>query len=68
MCARRREGGRGSLTHSLQLLRRVFHEACASQAGRSPVAVLCVDVPPADLDVNLEPNKTTVLLENLVRV
>ena len=31
-----------------------------------PVAVLHIDVPPASLDVNLEPNKTTVLLNDMV--
>ena len=42
-------------------------EAFPSLAGRYPVAVICIDVPPASLDVNLDPNKTTVMLTDLVR-
>lgn len=41
-------------------------EAFPSQSGRYPVATLHVDVPPASLDVNLEPNKTSVLLNDIV--
>ena len=40
--------------------------AYPSQSGRYPVAVICVDVLPSDVDVNLEPNKTTVLFHNMV--
>ena len=42
-------------------------DAFSSQSGRYPVAMICIDVPPADLDVNLEPNKTAVLFHNMVR-
>lgn len=42
-------------------------DAFSSQSGRYPVAMVCIDVPPADLDVNLEPNKTAVLFHNMVR-
>ena len=52
--------------HYFQVLRQAFVEAFPSQSGRYPVAVLHIDVPPASLDVNLEPNKTTVLLNDMV--
>lgn len=42
-------------------------DAFSSQSGRYPVAMVCIDVLPADLDVNLEPNKTAVLFHNMVR-
>ena len=50
-----------------QLIRQAFVDAFPSQSGRYPVAVICIDVLPADIDVNLEPNKTTVLFHNMVR-
>ena len=52
----------------LQLLKQMFVEAFPSQSGRFPVAVLCIDVLPSSLDVNLEPNKTTVLFHDMVSV
>ena len=50
----------------MQLLKRVFSESFPSQCGRYPVAVIMITVPPTDVDVNLEPNKTSVLLQNMV--
>jgi len=38
----------------------------SSEVVRYPVAYLHLTVPPADVDVNLEPNKTRVLLHNKV--
>ena len=52
----------------MQLLKRVFSESFPSQCGRYPVAVMMITVPPTDVDVNLEPNKTSVLLQNMVCV
>lgn len=42
-------------------------EVFPSQSGRYPIAVLCIDVPPSDVDVNLESDKSRVALHNLVR-
>ena len=54
-------------THThIQLLKQVFSDSFPSQSGRYPVAVVMITVPPADIDVNLEPNKTSVLLRNMV--
>ena len=50
----------------VQLLKQMFTEAFPSQSGRYPVAVVMISVPPADVDVNFEPNKTSVLLHNMV--
>lgn len=44
----------------------MFSDSFPSQSGRYPVAVVMITVPPADIDVNLEPNKTSVLLQNMV--
>ena len=51
----------------MKLLKQTFSDAFPSQSGRYPVAVVMIDVPPTDIDVNLEPNKTSVLLQNMVR-
>ena len=50
----------------VQLLNRAYCDAFPSQSGRYPVAVVTISVPSADIDVNLEPNKTSVLLHNMV--
>lgn len=50
----------------MQLLKRMFSDSFPSQSGRYPVAVMMITVPPTDIDVNLEPNKTSVLLQNMV--
>ena len=50
----------------MQLLKQVFSDSFPSQSGRYPVAVVMITVPPTDIDVNLEPNKTSVLLQNMV--
>ena len=50
----------------MQLLKQTFSDAFPSQSGRYPLAVVMITVPPADIDVNLEPNKTSVLLQNMV--
>ena len=51
----------------LQLLREYFNQALpSSDVVRYPVAFLHLTVPPADVDVNLEPNKSRVLLHNKV--
>ena len=42
-------------------------DAFPSQTGRYPVAMVNISVLPEELDVNLEPNKTSVLLHNIVR-
>ena len=41
-------------------------EAYPSQSARHPVAILHLNVPPASLDINLVPNKTSVLLNDMV--
>jgi len=51
----------------LQLLREYFTQALpSSDVVRYPVAFIHLTVPPADVDVNLEPNKTRILLHNQV--
>ena len=42
--------------------------AYPSLSARYPVATLHLDVPPASLDINLEPNKTSVLLNDMVGI
>ena len=37
------------------------------QSGRYPVAIVRIDVPPSELDINLESDKSRVALHNLVR-
>ena len=34
--------------------------------SRYPIAVLAIDLPPSYVDVNVEPNKSVVLMENMV--
>jgi len=52
---------------ALQLLREYFNQALpSSDVVRYPVAFIHLTVPPAEVDVNLEPNKTRVLLHNQV--
>ena len=48
-------------------MRQAFVRAFPSQTSRYPVAVLVVNVSPQALDVNLEPNKTILLLQDMVR-
>ena len=51
----------------MQLLREYFNQALpSSDVVRYPVAFLHLTVPPADVDVNLEPNKSRVLLHDKV--
>jgi len=51
----------------LQLLREYFNQTFpSSDVVRYPIAFIHLTVPPADIDVNLEPNKTRVLLHNQV--
>jgi len=51
----------------VQLLREYFsHAVPPSDVCRCPVAFLHLIVPSADVDVNLEPNKSQVLLHNKV--
>ncbi|CAN8004693.1 unnamed protein product [Ixodes hexagonus] len=63
-----------------QCLQREFSLAVDSvqyTSAKYPVCVVCIDVPPADMDVNLEPDKTVVaflkeemvltLLENILK-
>lgn len=51
----------------LQLLRDYFTQTLpSSDIVRYPIAFLHLTVPSADVDVNLEPNKSRVLLQNKV--
>jgi len=51
----------------LQLLREYFTQTLpSSDVVRYPIAFLHLTVPPANIDVNLEPNKSRVLLHNKV--
>ena len=54
-------------SYFFQVVREAFLEAFPSQTGHYPVAVVMISVLPEDVDVNLEPNKTKVLLHNIVR-
>ena len=54
------------LFHDAQIVREAFTEAFPSQMSRFPVAVVIINVLPEEVDVNLEPNKTSVLLHNMV--
>lgn len=47
-----------------KLLRSVFTEASSAASPRNPVAVVLVEVAPGCIDVNLEPNKTQVLIKD----
>jgi len=50
-----------------QLLREYFTQALpSSDVVRYPIAFIHLTVPPSNVDVNLEPNKTRVLLHNQV--
>jgi len=50
-----------------QLLRDYFNQAVPSaDVVRYPVAFLHLTVPPAEVDVNQEPNKSQVMLHNKV--
>ena len=51
-----------------QILRERFADVFPSLSGRHPVAVLHLEVRPASLDVNLDPSKTSVLLNDIVRL
>jgi len=55
------------LSFILQLLREYLTQALpSSDVVRYPIAFLHLTVPSADVDVNLEPNKSRVLLHNKV--
>lgn len=47
-----------------QLIKQYYNKQTTVSSNRYPVAFLSVNVPPALLDVNLEPNKTSVMLTN----
>lgn len=51
------------LVHS-QLIKQYYNKQTSVTSNRYPVAFLSVCVPPSFLDVNLEPNKTSVMLTN----
>ena len=48
----------------LQVIKQYYNSHTAGASNRYPVAFLDITVPPDGLDVNLEPNKTSVLLTN----
>ena len=48
----------------LQAIKQYYNSHTAGASNRYPVAFLDMTVPPDGLDVNLEPNKTSVLLTN----
>lgn len=48
----------------LQLIKQYYNRQTTVSSNRYPVAFLSVNVPPELLDVNLEPNKTSVMLTN----
>lgn len=50
-----------------QLVKQAFSEAFPTHSSCHPVAVLSLTVLPQAMDVNLEPNKTSVLLHDMVR-
>ena len=50
----------------LQVVRQAYAAAFPAPSARCPVAVVTIDVLPQEVDVNLEPNKTTVMLHNVV--
>ena len=47
-----------------QVIKQYYNSHTTGTANRYPVAFLDITVPPDGLDVNLEPNKTSVLLTN----
>ena len=47
----------------LRTLKRVFTQACKSSSDKFPVCAVAIKVKPKDLDVNLDPNKHTVLMK-----
>lgn len=47
-----------------QLIKQYYNKQTAVSSNRYPVAFLSVKIPPEVLDVNLEPNKTSVMLTN----
>ena len=48
----------------LQLIRQYYNSHTCGASNRYPVAFLSIQLPPDSLDVNLEPNKTSVMLTN----
>lgn len=52
-----------SLVNS-QLIKQYYNKQTSVTSNRYPVAFLSVKIPPSFLDVNLEPNKTSVMLTN----
>ncbi|XP_078376217.1 uncharacterized protein LOC144659619 isoform X2 [Oculina patagonica] len=46
------------------LIKQYYNKQTAVSSNRYPVAFLSVNIPPEVLDVNLEPNKTSVMLTN----
>ncbi len=51
-----------------KLLRRHIGAGVGMEAGRYPVAFLHVTVPTRLVDINVDPNKTKVFLQNKVRI
>ncbi len=51
----------------LQKVRGAFNDAMKCDTGRTPLIFLSVTVHLDQVDVNLEPNKTVVMLQNQVR-
>ncbi|XP_075527907.1 PMS1 protein homolog 1-like isoform X1 [Dermacentor variabilis] len=56
-----------SIKEMTQFLQKEFSSALGTQDGSStkhPICVISLDVPPSELDVNLEPDKTAVVFSN----
>ena len=47
-----------------QLIKQYYNSHTTGASNRYPVAFLSIKIPPDDLDVNLEPNKTSAMLTN----
>lgn len=47
-----------------QLIRQYYNSHTCGASNRYPVAFLSIQLPPESLDVNLEPNKSSVMLTN----
>lgn len=58
-------------TNFPQVIKEVFLEAFPTESAcrnMCPVGVVCIELLPEDIDVNLEPNKTAVLFHDIVSV
>ena len=50
------------------MLKKHYQSCFSCEKSRCPIALVSIELPPDKVDVNLEPNKTKILLHEKVRI